>query len=196
MNSYIRIHSIGRENVPATGAFILAPNHASHLDSPSILVAIGGKRRVWVAGAEDYFFNSRLRRLVFGQLLDTIPFDRSADGVLGLRRCGQALSRGDGLLIFPEGTRSTSGKLQPFKIGVAVLAMERQVPIIPVYIDRAYELLPKGQRFVKPGSITVSFGKPVYPPAADASGDRYALFQRLAQDVEAAVEHMVHGAHA
>jgi long-chain acyl-CoA synthetase len=196
MNSYIRVRAVGRENIPATGAFILAPNHASHLDSPSVLVAVGGKRRVWVAGAEDYFFSTPLRRLVFGQFLDTIPFDRGADGVLGLRRCSQALSRGDGLLMFPEGTRSTTGRLQPFKIGVAVLAMERQVPVVPVYIDRAFELLPKGQRFARPGSITVSFGRPVYPPTPDEISDRYAMFQQLTQRVEAAVEQMTHGAPA
>ncbi|MGD2107795.1 MAG: AMP-binding protein, partial [Phycisphaerae bacterium] len=147
MSSYIRVHALGRENIPPAGAFLLAPNHSSHLDSPSVLMAVGSRRRVWVAGAEDYFFNTRIRRLVFGQCLDAIPFDRRADGVLGLRRCSQALNRGDGLLIFPEGTRSTTGEMQPFKIGVAVLAMERKVPIVPVYIHRAFELLPKGQRF-------------------------------------------------
>jgi long-chain acyl-CoA synthetase len=196
MNSYVRVRAVGRENVPSTGAFILAPNHSSHLDSPSVLTAVGGKRRVWVVGAEDYFFCTPLRRFVFGRLLDTIPFDRQADGALGLRRCGEALHRGDGLLIFPEGTRSTSGALQPFRIGVAVLAVERRVPVIPVYIDRAYRLLGKGQRFVRPGVVTVTFGRPIPPPDLDEDADRYTAFQALTRQVETVVTTMADGVSA
>ncbi len=187
MNTYVRVRVVGRANIPAGGAFIFAPNHSSHLDSPAVLTAVGGCRRVWVAGAEDYFFNSPLKRLLFGRLLDTIPFDRQADGLSGLRRCGEALRRGEGLLMFPEGTRSTTGELHAFKIGVAVLALDRNVPIIPIYIDRAFELLPKGSRFVRPGTITVTFAKPVYPPKLTDDADRYAAFRDLAEQVETAV---------
>jgi long-chain acyl-CoA synthetase len=196
MSTYVRVRVRGRENIPASGPFILAPNHSSHLDSPSVLKAVGGRRRVWIAGAEDYFFSTRVRRLVFGRLLDTIPFDRKADGVLGLRRCGEALSRGDGLLLFPEGTRSTTGELQPFKIGVAVLAMERKVPVVPVYIDRAYDLLRKGRRFVRPGRITVTFGRPIDPSELDEDPDRYAAFRILTQRLEASVTALSNGASA
>ena len=151
---------------------------------------------MWVAGAEDYFFNTSLKRLVFGRLLDTIPFDRRADGVQGLRRCAEALRREDGLLIFPEGTRSISGELQPFKIGIAVLAMERQVPVIPVYIDRAVDLLAKGQRFIRPGTITVTFGHAIEPPDAADCTDRYAAFRALAHKIETAVGTLASGAAA
>lgn len=194
LQTYVRVHTRGRENIPKSGAFILAPNHASHLDSPSVLQAVGGKRRIWIAGAEDYFFNTRVKRFVFGKVLDTISFDRQADGVRGLRRCGDALTRGDGLLIFPEGTRSISGELQSFKIGVSVLAMERGVPIIPVHIDRAYDLFPKGARFVRPGAITVSFGQPIVPPSADETEDHYEAFKEVTAKVEAAVVAMSDGA--
>ena len=187
MNSYVRVRVKGLENIPASGPFVLAANHSSHLDSPSVMAAIGSKRRVWVAGAEDYFFNTALKRLLFGKMLDTIPFDRRADGVLGLRRCAEALGHGDGLLLFPEGTRSTTGLLQPFKIGIAVLALAKNAPIIPVYIDRAYELLPKGHRMVKPGTITVWFGSAVCPPGLDDDSDRHQAFLTLTRKVEAAV---------
>ncbi len=187
MNTYVRVRVRGRENIVTDGSFILAPNHSSHLDTPSVLTAMAGKRRVWVAGAEDYFFNTQLKRFVFGRLLDTIAFDRKADGVLGLKRCGDALNQGDGLLIFPEGTRSVTGDVHPFKIGVAVLAIERNVPIIPVYIHRTAALLPKGQRFVRPGAVTVSFGKAIHPPGDDEIDDCYQAFRTLAKQVERAV---------
>ncbi|MCH8251115.1 MAG: AMP-binding protein [Planctomycetes bacterium] len=187
MHSYVRVRAFGRENLPQTGAFILAPNHASHLDSPSVLTAVGKARRVWVAGAEDYFFNTGIKRFLFGKVFDTIAFDRHADGLAGLRRCGEALSRGDGLLIFPEGTRSISGALQPFKIGVAVLAVERGVPIVPVHVDRAYELFRKGHRIVRPGVVTVRFAPPIHPPEIDADADHYAVFRELTARVQEAV---------
>jgi long-chain acyl-CoA synthetase len=187
MNTYIRVRVKGRENVLPEGPFILAPNHTSHLDTPAVVKAVGRKRRVWVAGAEDYFFDTRLKRLIFGRLLDTIAFDRQADGVMGLRRCGDALSSGDGLLIFPEGTRSTTGQMQPFKIGVAVLAIDRGVPIIPVHIDRAFNLLPKGRRLIRPGTVEVTFGRPIYPPSVDELDDVYEGFRELAKQVESAV---------
>jgi len=193
MNSYIRVDARGGENIPARGPFILAPNHTSHLDAPSILTAVGGKRRVWTAGAEDYFFNTGLKRFVFGTLFDTIAFDRQADGVVGLRRCGEALAKGDGLLIFPEGTRSLDGRMQPFKIGVAVLAMEQGVPIIPVRINRAFELLRKGRRFARPGVITVAFGPPIHPPPRDSTSDHYAAFHALTNQVQCAVDSLADG---
>lgn len=196
LSSYVRVRAKGRENIPLNGAFILAPNHASHLDSPSVLAAIGGQRRVWVAGAEDYFFDTRWKRLLFGKILDTIAVDRHADGISGLRRCGDALDRGDGLLIFPEGTRSTTGHLQPFKIGVAVLAIERQVPIIPVSIQRSFELFPKGARWVKPGTVTVVFGAPVVPPTLAEETDHYEEFRKMTERVRASVSSLRPGAFA
>jgi len=191
MNSYVRVEVRGRELVPASGGFILAPNHSSHLDAPSVLTAIGGRRRVWVAGAEDYFFDTALKRFVFGTLFDTIPFDRQADGVSGLRRCGEALSRGDGLLMFPEGTRSLDGTLQPFKVGIAVLAIEHGVPVVPVRIDQAHDLLPKGKRMVRPGVVRVTFGAPILP-SIPAESEHYAAFARLAKSVREAVSALAH----
>ena len=103
MNSYIRVEARGRENIPAAGPFILAPNHTSHLDAPSILTAVGGRRRVWIAGAEDYFFNTALKRFVFGTLFDTIAFDRQADGMVGLAPLWRGSCQGRRAALFPRG---------------------------------------------------------------------------------------------
>ena len=188
MNTYLRVRASGQANIPQRGAFILAPNHSSHLDSPSVITALGGKRRVWTAAAEDYFFDTATKRMLFGRMLDTIPFDRRSDGIVGLRRCGEALRRGDGLLMFPEGTRSTTGELQPFKVGIAILAIEHEAPIIPVYIDRTFDLMPKGQRFIKPGVLRVTFGEPIdAPDLSDRGAGRAEVARELTEQVEAAV---------
>ena len=190
MKSYVRVSAEGLENVPKTGAFVLAPNHSSHLDSPSVVTALGGARRIWAAGAEDYFFSTPTKRFLFGKVYDTIAFDRHADGIQGLRRCGAALKRGDGLLIFPEGTRSTDGTMQKFKIGAAVLAMEAGVPIVPVHIHNTFNLYRKGQRFPKPGKVIVTFGTPIMPPPAEETEDHFAAFRTLTDSVEASVAAM------
>jgi long-chain acyl-CoA synthetase len=190
MHSYIRVETHGLQHLPVRGAFIIAANHSSHLDAPAVLTAAGGSRRIWVAGAQDYFFDSAVKRFVFGKLLDTIAFDRHADGVAGLRRCGSALAGGDGLLMFPEGTRSRNGRMQPFKVGVAVLAMEHGVPIVPAYIEAAAELLPKGSRFVRSGVVKVLFGKPIAPPQLTANLDQVSARQELTLSVQRAVEQL------
>ena len=98
------------------------------------------------------------------------------------------------MLIFPEGTRSITGALQPFKIGVAVLAIQRNVPIIPVHIDRAYELFRKGQRFPRPGTITVTFGPSIQPPPQNSDMEHYQVCSALTKRLEAAVAQLADGA--
>lgn len=187
MHTYIRVEASQANALPKGGPFIIAANHSSHLDAPSIVTAVGGRRRVWVAGAQDYFFDTPMKRFVFGRLLDTIAFDRQSDGVAGLRRCGHVLSAGDALLMFPEGTRSPDGRMRPFKVGVAVLAIEHGVPIVPAYIESAWELLPKGSRFARSGVVRVRFGRPIAPPLAteeDQAKARQELTLRVQQAVE------------
>ncbi|MCH7701461.1 MAG: AMP-binding protein, partial [Planctomycetes bacterium] len=191
MNSYVRVKVRGREHIPSTGPVLLAPNHSSHLDSPAVVCAVGGKRRIWVAGAADYFFDTAIKRFLFGRVFDTIPFDRHADGVQGLRRCAQALHRGDGLLLFPEGTRSISGEIQPFKIGTAVLATEAGIPVVPVHIARTWELFRKGRRFVRPGVVHVTFGEPIRPPSAEElEEDRFAAYRSMTTRIEQRVKRL------
>ncbi|MEE9295473.1 MAG: AMP-binding protein [Phycisphaerae bacterium] len=190
LHSYIRVKAHGLANLPKQGAFILTANHSSHLDSAAVISAIGRAlrgtgRRCYVAAAEDYFFNTPFKAMVFGDLCDTVPFDRNSDGVEGLRRCSEKLADGQPLLLFPEGTRSVTGEIQPFKIGAAVLAVEMQVPIVPVHIENTYELLPKGHRIVRPGVVTVRFGRPLKP--ADVSGlagdGRYRVYREMSAEV-------------
>jgi long-chain acyl-CoA synthetase len=190
-NSYVRIRASGLNHIPANGPFVLAANHTSHLDAASVLTAIGGRRRVWVAAAEDYFFDTPLKSWVFGRLFDTVPIDRNAGGVSGLRGCLKRLEAGDGVLVLPEGTRSVTGRIQEFKIGVAVLALEANAPVIPTRIDHAYDLLPKGKRFVRPGTVQVTFGEPISPSAWSHDGDieaQHRAYQAMTREIQSCVE--------
>ena len=189
-NSYVRVKARGVENVPKSGPFILAANHSSHLDSGAVLKAVGGRRRVWIAAAEDYFFNTWAKRWVFGRLFDAIPMDRRSEGVTGLRRCIEMLGRGEGVLVLPEGTRSTTGRIQRFQIGAAVMAVEANAPVVPVRIERAFELLPKGRMLVRPGVVAVTIGEAISPESY-RGGDvdaQHRLYHELTSRIQASVE--------
>ena len=122
-----------------------------------------------------------------------MPIDpgRNSDGIRGLRQCIETLSRGDGLLFLPEGTRSVSGRIQPFKMGVAIMAVEARAPIVPTRIEHAFEVMPKGRMVARPGVVKVTFGKPLSPDAWTSPDDinkQYKMYRDMTQEIQARVE--------
>lgn len=74
---------------------------------------------------------------------------------------GEAVDRGFSILIFPEGTETKDGELQPFKAGIGLLTSELKVPVVPIMLRGLFEVKQRGQRFVKPGTVSVTFGEPL-----------------------------------
>ncbi len=174
----------GIEHVPERGPFIIAANHASHMDTGAILVALGEKAEpLFVLGARDYFFNNWWRGWFFHTFLRVVPFDRTVNPLEGLRLAAAILNAGYPLLLFPEGTRSVTGKLQPFKPGLGMLAVETGVPIVPALIEGTFEALPKGRLFPKRHPVRVTFGEPVriemFVTDPSLASERRALYQRV-----------------
>lgn len=162
MSTYLRVRCDGLENLPEKGPFILAANHCSHLDLPSIRKSLGSLAdNLHAMAARDYFFNNPVKSWFFKTFLNALPLDREANAAESLAVCKTVLDAGKSILIFPEGTRSVSGELQPFKPGVGVLAIELDYPIIPIYLQGTYAALPKGRVIPRSGRIEVRFGKPV-----------------------------------
>ncbi len=192
-----RLRFEGRERIPDRESFIVAANHASHLDSLAVLLAMGPRaRRLRAVVAKDYFFRTRASRWFFGRLLHAIPFDRNENFLEGLRICRVALLAGHPLLIFPEGTRSVTGELQPFKLGVGILASALRVPIVPTRIEGAYQALPKGRALPRPRPIRVVFGEPIEPERVAAGGDGtegYESYKRVVERVRGAIEALREG---
>ncbi len=154
----------GRENLEGDGPFIFAPNHTSHLDTLLLLAALPLRLRLrlQVAAAADYFFNRRWKGALLSTVLNVFPFVRKGEGCrVSLDQAGRLLRSGESLLIFPEGTRSPYGHLQPFKRGIGYLAAESRVRVVPVWIEGAYAALPKGARWPQRHPVTVTFGKPI-----------------------------------
>jgi long-chain acyl-CoA synthetase len=156
----------GLENIPTDGRYILCPNHQSYLDSFIIWSAIGHKRvnlqKICCLAAEMF-----LPRKDILAMLGGIPVERSGNTVPAMIRGLACIQEGYTMLIFPEGTRTRDGKMQEFKGGAAKLAIDADVPIIPVHIDGAWDIFPphrkrpKVFRFGRRYLIKISFGEPM-----------------------------------
>jgi long-chain acyl-CoA synthetase len=169
---YLGLDVEGLDSLPKGRPYILAANHASHLDAGAVLTALGPLARdLRVVVARDYFFDTPLKARFFGRLLNAIPFDRHGDWEAGLAGCREALEAGHPLLIFPEGTRSPTGRLQEFKAGVGRLALEMQVPIVPTRIDGTHAALPKGRTLPRRHRLRVSFGEALDPCSLGTAED-------------------------
>ena len=143
--------------------FILVANHNSHLDTEALLSQMPYQKihRVRPVAAQDYFAKSWQHRLFFRFLMNTLPIDRkSAEGRKNsISLLVNALDRGDSLIFFPEGSRSTSNELQEFKPGVVrVLRQRPHIPFIPAYLKSSSKVLPKGDPIVVPHQFQLTIG--------------------------------------
>lgn len=169
----------GVEDVPAAGPAILAGNHLTVSDS--LFMPLVLERRVTFLAKSDYFTEPGVKgwfkRVFFGGT-GNVPIDRSGGKASepALRSALKALGRGDLLGIYPEGTRSPDGRLYRGRTGVARMALEAKVPVIPVAVIGTFEMQPPGRiipRIRRPG---VRFGKPLdFSRYEGMEADRYVL---------------------
>jgi long-chain acyl-CoA synthetase len=115
-------------------------------------------QKLTALAARDYFFDTPLKRAYFENFTDLIPMDRHGSLRESLRLAGEALRQGFNLLIFPEGTRSTSGELLEFKPTLGYLALTYGVDVLPIYLEGTYDALPKGRLFPKSKKLGVHIG--------------------------------------
>lgn len=149
----------GRAFIPHNRNTIVIANHASHLDMGLVKHALGsyGEGIVTLAAA-DYFFDDRWKRAYFENFTNLAPLDRKRGISKTIRAAGEFLAQGKTVLVFPEGTRSTNGCVQPFKRLFAQLALAHGVDILPIYLRGTFEVLPKGAALPRPGRVGASIG--------------------------------------
>ncbi|MDQ3321556.1 MAG: AMP-binding protein [Acidobacteriota bacterium] len=150
----------GEQNVPPHTNFIVAANHTSHLDMGLVKYALGdevSEKTVAVAAA-DYWFDTKYKRAYMNNFTTLIPIERTGSLRQSLRHVTQILNEGYNTLIFPEGGRSTTGKIAEFKPIIGYLALNNKTGILPVYIWGTYEAFPKGATIPKASSIGASIG--------------------------------------
>jgi len=177
---WFRYRYIGRGYVPTTGAVLLVSNHQSHLDP--VLVGIACPRRLKYLTRHDLFFwplGSWIRAL------GAVPIDRQRGALAGMKTTLKLLQQGEAVLVFPEGTRTPHGGLNPLLPGFCVLARRSGATIVPVAISGAYDAMPRGSAFPRPRSITLVFGEPI-PREQYASWSDMALTDVVSRQIATA----------
>lgn len=152
------------------GPVIFAANHASHLDTPLILLSLPDewRRRTAVAAAADYFFDTWWRAVGSSLLFNTFPIDRRGGAMATTP--GEVLADGWSLVIFPEGTRSQDGWMGKFRMGAAFLSHEFGVPVVPVAHRGTFAAMPRGAGWPSAGrrQLTIRFGEPLQPAEGES----------------------------
>jgi 1-acyl-sn-glycerol-3-phosphate acyltransferase len=181
---FFRGDSTGLSNLPARGGYIVAANHASLLDPPIVgqflprQVSFFARKTLWKPGVAAWWLTA----------VGTIPVDRDGGASLdAVKRVLQALSQGKVVIVFPEGTRSASGELQPAKPGVGLLACKARVPVVPARVFGSFEAYGRDSR-VHPGMpVSVSYGRPLLPSEYDRPADGKERYARTAARIMEAI---------
>ena len=170
---------VGRRNIPVEGGAILASNHLSFADSVFLPLMID--RQMSFLAKSDYFTGRGIRgwaTRVFFKATGQIPIDRSGGKASEASlNTGLAVLANDDLLgIYPEGTRSPDGRLYRGRTGIARMALEARVPVIPVVMVDTDTIMPIGKRMPRIGRVGVVIGEPLdFSRFAGLEGDRYVL---------------------
>ncbi|WP_117000439.1 lysophospholipid acyltransferase family protein [Desertimonas flava] len=167
---YTRMHIDGRERLPRTGAYVLAPVHRSYIDTPisSCLtrrrLRFMGKDSLWKYRASAWLLSS----------LGGFPVTRGTADREALKRCVAVLEAGEPLVLYPEGERKSGPVVQPLFDGAVYVALRAGVPIVPVGIGGSERVMPKDAKFIFPRKVHVVIGEPILPVATVGDSGRVA----------------------
>lgn len=164
------------EPLPASGGLLVLSTHQSHLD-PLLLGLASNRRLSSLARSSLYRFKP------FGAVitaLDAIPIDREGSAVGAMKTVIAALEGGAAVIVFPEGTRTATGRPGELKNGFALIAKRAGVPVVPVAIVGAFECWPRTRLLPRPGRIRLEFGS-VIPAATVASWDQRTLVEECSR---------------
>lgn len=172
----------GLENIPRDRPVMYASNHSSMFDIWALFATLPGSVR-FVAKQELF------RIPLLGAAMRAaghIAIDRSvkARAFEAYDDAARTIRRGFSAVVFPEGTRSRTGELLPFKNAPFALAIDAQVPVVPVYVHHTFEILPKGRYLLRPRPIRLLVGQPL-PTAGMTADDRETLRQRIRAEIVA-----------
>jgi 1-acyl-sn-glycerol-3-phosphate acyltransferase len=174
-----RVKAYGRNNIPKSGAFILASNHVSNLDPMALGVVCPRKLNFM---AKDNLFSNRFLYWFFTNLR-CFPVNRSTADISALREAMKRLKNGGALLLFPEGSRSLNGSFTEPEPGIGFLAGKLQIPVVPAFVKGTEDALPKGAKTIRPNKISVIFGKQILV-------ERRMPYQQIAELIMENIRHL------
>jgi len=175
-----RVH--GRENIPADGA-IIAANHQSYIDPPAIGASV--PEEIWYLAKEDVFNFAPFRWLCLR--VNVIMIKKRRAERSALKDVIQKLAQGRKVLVFPEGTRSYDGQLQPPERGISLLAHKSRAPVVPTYVWGTHYVLPRGGAMIRPHPISVSFGPALHFDEGSLKAGARAAYKAFSQQVMDAI---------
>ena len=151
-------------NVEPLQPVIFAANHHSHVDTPLLLSSIPEpwRHRMFVAGAADYFFTTRLTSTASALVLNAIPIERNTVSRRSVDDAAALIGDSWSLLIYPEGGRSPDGWGRPFSRGTAYLALRCGVPVVPVHLEGTGRIMRKGRSRPRRSATRITFGRPMW----------------------------------
>jgi 1-acyl-sn-glycerol-3-phosphate acyltransferase len=172
--SGVRVQTVGLEKVDPAGTYIFMSNHVSNIDPPLMIPLI--PRRTSIMAKQELFKYPLLRTIM--RVGRVVPVDRGhrEAGIAAVKEASKVIHEGISMTIYVEGGRSLDGKLRPFKKGPFYLAMECNVPVIPVTISGTYYVMPKGRFAIKPGLVQLIFHDPIQP---QDFGSRETLMEKV-----------------
>jgi 1-acyl-sn-glycerol-3-phosphate acyltransferase len=182
-----RLTIMGREKLPARGPFVLAANHCSHLDALVLGAALGPRHRerAFPIAAGDVFFQTNVTSTFSAIMLNALPMWRKNCGPHALADLRRKLQEEKAIfIIFPEGARTRTGSMMPFKHGLGMLVAETNVPVVPCGLIGTFEALPPNRKTPRPVKIKLVIGDRLQ--FALTANDR-AGWSQIAQSVESAV---------
>lgn len=147
----------GQHHVPRQGACIIASNHISFLDP--LVIGVASPIRLTFMARDTLFENMWLN--LWLRSVGAMPLNRDEPDLQAVRSAIRILQSGKPLALFPEGGRQLSGKLGQAKRGVGLLAINAQVPVVPVYVEGTFEALPPNAKGLHRSKIRVAFGSPI-----------------------------------
>lgn len=177
----IRYRVRGRENVPGSRAVVFCSNHESNVDPPVLFQAL--HRRLHI------LFKAELKKLpILGKVMVAGGFvpverERKEASMASIEVAADSIRAGNSFLIFPEGTRSRTSELLPFKKGGFIMAIKAQAPIVPVAVSGGRAAMQKGSWFVRPVMVDVRIGQPVETTGLTVD-DRDALIEVVRARIE------------
>ncbi len=180
----VKISVKGLENIPDSRSCIFVANHASYYDIPAAMIGLGTNRLRIV-------YKKELERIpIFGWAMRwtgmyiAINRGRGVEAQQSLDRAINRIKNGDSVLLFPEGTRTSDGKLQPFKRGAFNIATKAGVPIVPVIINGSYTVMSRSTFKITPGTITLTIEKPIAPPDEGGKSSELEVMDLVHQSIE------------
>jgi 1-acyl-sn-glycerol-3-phosphate acyltransferase len=180
---FFRFRVIHSERIIQEGPVILAMNHQSYLDPP--FAGIGSRRAIYFLARKSLLEVPVLRWIL--PKLNVIPVDQEGGDRSALKALIRILRANHGTLVFPEGSRTLDGNLQPPQPGIGFVIAKTLAPVVPMRIFGAHQALPRGESRLRFCPITIVVGEPLYFTAADLEGNGREVYPRLSQRVMDAI---------